>query len=409
MSELINNSSERIRKLKSLLLKLHQGSTAEDVKAELISMLGSVPYGEVVQAEQELIDEGIPSSEIQKYCDLHSQALKDNIDLTYEKKVPEGHPVHTMKMENRAIETELAGLQNIFIKVKFNSSEIAPREELLKIRTIFNHLMDIEKHYVKKENIFFPILEKYGITGPSTVMWAKNDEVRGFLKSSLSLSAEDVKSPEALQGFVDLMFAPAAEAVREMIVKEEKILFPMCLDKFTEIDWYNVYLQSRDVGYCLFVPSAEWHPEGIQLPEEKENIDNRIRFDTGSFSVVELESLLNCIPFDITFVDKDDSVKFFSHGKQRIFERSKAILGRQVQYCHPPSSVHIVDKILGDFKSGRQSEAKFWIPFKGMFVHIAYYAVRDKAGNYLGTAEITQDITHFKKAEGERRLLTYDE
>jgi uncharacterized protein len=409
MSELINNSSERIRKLKSLLLKLHEGNTADDVKAELAKLLGSVPYGEVVQAEQELIDEGMPPSEIQKYCDMHSQALKDNIDLTYAKEVPVGHPVHTMKMENRAIESELSALRNIFIKVKFNSSDINPEAELLKIRSVFNNLMDIEKHYIKKENIIFSILETYGITGPSTVMWGKDDEVRSFLKSSLSLSEEAVSDTAVLQGFIDLIFAPAADAVNEMIDKEEKILFPMCMDKFTDLDWYNVYTQGNDVGYCLYVPSVGWKPGGMTSTDTRETGNGRIRFDTGSFSVEELESLLNCVPFDITFVDKDDKVKFFSHGKQRIFERSKAIIGRQVQYCHPPSSVHIVNKILDDFKSGRQSEAKFWIPFRGMFVHISYYAVRDENGNYLGTAEVTQDIADFKKAEGERRLLTYDE
>ena len=117
---------------------------------------------------------------------------------------------------------------------------------------------------------------------------------------------------------------------------------------------------------------------------------------------------MDSMPFDITFVDKDDKVKFFSHGKQRIFERSKAILGRQVQFCHPPSSVHIVDKIIDDFRSGREDAAKFWINFKGMFVHIAYYAIRNEKGEYLGTAEITQDIAELKRTEGERRLLTYD-
>ena len=214
---------------------------------------------------------------------------------------------------------------------------------------------------------------------------------------------------EALQGYIDLVIAPTSDAIQEMIDKEEKILFPMCLDKFTDIDWYEVYRQSDDAGHCIYVSSVEWKPEGIELIEEDRNVtSDRIKLSTGSFSTDELEALLNSVPFDITFVDKDDKVKFFSHGKQRIFERSKAIIGRQVQYCHPPSSVHIVDKIIDDFKSGREDSAKFWINFKDMFVHIAYYAIRNKNGEYLGTAEITQDIAELKNTEGERRLLTYD-
>jgi len=409
MSELINNSAERVKKLKSLLLKLHEGVSLEDTKSELSVLLGQVPYGEVVQAEQELIDEGLPASEIQKYCDLHSQALKDNIDLTYAKDVPDGHPVHTFKMENRAIEKELAALKNIFIKVKFNPATTNPEKELMNIRAIFNNLMDIEKHYVKKENIIFSYLERYKITGPSTVMWGKNDEVRGLLKSSLKLASEsnDVDA-EVLQGFIDMMFSPTADAISEMIDKEEKILFPMCLDRFTDIEWYEIKKQSDDVGFCLYAPTAEWVPDGMTSKEEKNISDDKIKLPTGSFSNEELEALLNTIPVDITFVDKDDKVKFFSHGGQRIFERSVAILGRQVQYCHPPSSVHIVEKIVNDFKSGAQDSAKFWINMKGMMVHIAYYAVRGKNGEYLGTVEVTQDIKEYKATEGERRLLTYD-
>ena len=190
MSELINNSSERVQKLKQLLLKLHENEKLEDVKAELEVLLGQVPYGEVVQAEQELIDEGLPPQEIQKYCDLHSRALKGNIDLTYMKEVSEGHPVHTLKMENRAVESELTKLKEIFIRCKFNKDTIKIPDVINQLKGIFNTLMDLEKHYMKKENIIFSILEKYNITGPSTVMWGKDDEVRQFLKSTMSLLNE---------------------------------------------------------------------------------------------------------------------------------------------------------------------------------------------------------------------------
>lgn len=410
MSELINNSSERVHKLKQLLLKLHEDESLEKTKAELEEMLGQVPYGEVVQAEQELINEGLPPQEIQKYCDMHSRALKDNIDLTFMKPVPEGHPVDTLRMENRAIEAELAKLKDIFIKCKFNKDSVNIPEVVNQLKVIFNLLMDVEKHYMKKENIIFSILEKYNITGPSSVMWGKDDEVRQFLKSSISvLNDNDRIDADTLQGYIDLMLSPTADALQEMIVKEEKILLPMCLDKFTDIDWYDVYKQADEIGNCIYVPTKEWKPEGVLFENEESNvISDRIKLSTGSFTVEELESLLDSVPFDITFVDKDDKVKFFSHGNQRIFERSKAILGRQVQFCHPPSSVHIVDKIIDDFRSGKQDSAKFWINFKGMFVHIAYYAIRNEKGEYLGTAEITQDIAELKKTEGERRLLTYD-
>jgi DUF438 domain-containing protein len=128
---------------------------------------------------------------------------------------------------------------------------------------------------------------------------------------------------------------------------------------------------------------------------------------TGVFNLNELKSLFNTLPFDITFVDKDDIVRYFSHGNERIFQRSLAILGRKVQYCHPPSSVHIVEKILDDFRSGIQNKASFWINFQGKFVYISYYAMRDEKNEYLGTLEVTQDLTELRKLDGERRILEY--
>jgi len=409
MSELINNSRKRIDELKDLLLKLHNGTELEEVKNELTELLGSVPYGEVVQAEQELINEGLPPEEIMKYCDLHSGALKDNIDLTFVKDYPIGHPVDTMKKENIALSDEIAKLKNIFIRVKFRKDEIKPEDEYMKIREIFNNLTDIEKHYSKKENLFFSYLEKYGVTGPTSVMWGKDDEVRDFIKSAKGVfNSEEKVTAEILDGIIEFIFQPAADAILEMIDKEEKILFPMCLERFTEIDWYEIYEQCDEIGFCLYMPATEWKPDVKIEKKEKQNESGKIKLSTGSFSKEELEAVFNSLPVDLTFVDKDDRVKFFSHGGKRIFDRNKAILGREVQYCHPPSSVHIVDKILNDFKSGMQDSAKFWIHIKDMFVHIAYYAVRDENGKYLGTLEVSQDINQYKNAEGERRLLSYE-
>ncbi|MEW6701535.1 MAG: DUF438 domain-containing protein, partial [Bacteroidota bacterium] len=408
MSEVINNSKIRVEILKKLLLDLHNGISVEETKSKLSDMLGSVPYGEVVQAEQELIHGGLPAEEIMKYCDLHSDAMKGKLDLTLTP-APDGHPVHTFMEENKSIMQELDKLKHTYHYLQNISPSEDAGKTLLEVRKIFNALTDIEKHYVRKENLVFPFLEKYEITGPPTVMWGKDDEVRTFIKSSLKLfETTNTATVEELLAFFDLMFNPTIKAVEEMIFKEEKILFPMCLDTFTEIDWYEIYRQSNAIGYCLFDPTVEWKPK-IEIPKEEKNVDNgRVQLSTGSFTKEELEALFGALPVDITFVDKDDKVRYFSHGKERIFERSRAILGRQVQFCHPPSSVHVVEKILNDFKSGKQNEATFWINFHGKFVHIAYYAMHDAQGKYLGTLEVTQDVSQYKKLEGERRLLTYD-
>lgn len=409
MSELINNSRIRIDELKKLILDLHKGIDVETTREKLKQSMGSIPYGEVVQAEEELIAEGLDREDVLQFCDLHSEALKGALDTSHAKKIPEGHPVDIFIKENREIEKVIDRLKHIFVEASIRNENDSADDLLLKVRSEFNSLMDIEKHYLRKENLVFPFLEKYNITGPPMVMWGKHDETRSFLKSSFALFDEakniDVKS---FLDFVELIFNATIKSIEEMIYKEEQILFPMCMDTLTEIDWYEILTQSEDIGYCLYYPETKWKPPFVEKEEIAFDTSERIRFETGSFTKEELEAVLNTLPVDITFVDKDDKVKYFSNGRSRIFARPKAVLGRQVQFCHPPSSVHIVNQIVEDFKSGRQDAAKFWINMHGKFIHIAYYAVRNSNNEYLGTLEVSQELDEYRNLTGERRILQYD-
>lgn len=407
MSEFINNSRKRVEDLKELILKMHKGESVEDTQKELKKALGEIPYGEVVQAEEEIIRDGlVEQEEVLKFCDLHSDALKGNLMSKFSKEIPEGHPVDVFINENREVEKVIENVRKLYPSENYNGS---PAETLNEINKLFNLLMDIDKHYVRKENLVFPFLEKHNITGPPMVMWGKHDETRAMLKSAFSVFAEkESVDIETLSGFKEFMFEPALKSIEEMIYKEENILFPMCIDTFTNIEWYEIDQQSDEIGFCIFYPEKRWQPEFETGKDRLEKEESKFKLTTGSLSPDELEGIFNSIPLDVTFVDKDDKVRYFSHGTDRIFQRSKAILGREVQYCHPPSSVHIVNQILGDFKSGKQNAAKFWINFHGKYVHISYYAVRDVEGNYLGTVELTQDIAEFKELEGERRILQYD-
>lgn len=409
MSELINNSRIRIDELKKLILDLHKGIDVETTREKLKQSMGSIPYGEVVQAEEELIAKGLDREDVLQFCDLHSEALKGALDTSHAKKIPEGHPVDIFIKENREIENVIDRLKHIFVEASMRKENDSADDLLMKVRSEFNSLMDIEKHYLRKENLVFPFLEKYNITGPPMVMWGKHDETRSFLKSSFSLfdEAKNIDAKSFLD-FVELMFNPTIKSIEEMIYKEEQILFPMCMDTLTEIDWYEILTQSEDIGYCLYYPEIKWKPTFAEKEEITFDTSERIRFETGSFTKEELEAVLNTLPVDITFVDKDDKVKYFSNGKSRIFARPKAVLGRQVQFCHPPSSVHIVNQIVEDFKSGRQDAAKFWINMHGKFIHIAYYAVRNSNNEYLGTLEVSQELDEYRNLTGERRILQYD-
>jgi len=408
MSEFINNAQKRKDLLKHMILQLHKGEAPEQVRNQLIRLLGQVPYGDVVEVEQELISEGLPQEEVLKLCDIHTVALKGTLDHTGAKVVQPGHPVHTFQKENQALQLEIAILEKLYDEINEMKEEDDTSEAFREIQIHFNALMDVDKHYQRKENLLFPYLEKYGISGPSTVMWGKHDEARELLKAAMEALelAKQINAGEA-RIVVELVLKPASTAISEMIYKEEEILFPMSLDKLTGNDWYEIYKQSIEIGFCLYDPTDKWQPEGVVIKKETIEKDGRIQLPSGSMNITELTTILNTIPFDLTFVDKEDTVRFFTQGKERIFARNRAILGRKVQRCHPPSSVHIVEQILNDFKSGKQNHAAFWINMGGRFIHIEYFALRDENNNYLGTLEVSQNLTEKRQLQGEQRLLSY--
>lgn len=407
MSELINNSQKRKDLLKHMILQLHKGEAPELVRGRLVELLKSIPYDEVVEVEQELISEGLPAEEVLKFCDIHQMVLEGHIDQAGARQIPEGHPLDTMKNENRELEKVIYELDYLLAKTKSLKNEEV-REWLIKVHTQLNSLMDVEKHYLKKEYLIFPFLEKHEITGPPKVMWGKHDEIRELLKASIEAVSVAEMSPAEALSIMELILAPAVKGVSDMIAKEEEILFPMCMDKLTEEEWYSIYQQTPEFGYCLYDPQTEWKPSGVVAGEVTYNTGNHIMLSTGSFNPEDLESLFRTLPIDITFVDRNDKVKFFSLGPDRVFSRNRAIIGRDVRMCHPPSSVHVVEQILEDFKNNRENSAAFWINMQGRFIYIEYFALRDKDGEYLGTIEFTQDLTHLRKLEGEQRLLSYN-
>jgi hypothetical protein len=407
MSEIINNSKKRKDLLKHMILQLHSGEAPDLVRKRLVELLHSIPYDEVVEVEQELISEGLPVEEVLKLCDIHQLVLDGHIDQSGAKPVPEGHPVDTFRKENRELEKVINELEKLFDQLK-SVREDEIKQWLLKVQANLNNLMDVDKHYKRKEYLLFPFLEKYEITGPPKVMWGKHDEIRNLLKTAIeTVGTKEVLTIDEVEAISELVLVPAVKGVSDMISKEEEILLPMSMDKLTDDDWYSVYQQTNEFGYCLFDRQTEWAPEGITTGEVTYNTGNSIPLSTGSFSLNEMEALFRTLPIDITFVDKDDKVKFFSLGPDRIFTRNRAIIGRDVRMCHPPSSVNVVEQILSDFKSGTQSSAAFWIQMQGRFIYIEYFALRGKKGEYLGTIEFTQDLTKLRALEGEQRLLSY--
>jgi DUF438 domain-containing protein len=274
-------------------------------------------------------------------------------------------------------------------------------------RALLEQLLEVEKHYARKENILFPHLERHGVLGPSKVMWGKDDDIRAMLRALREALAVEDAGPQEWRVVADQIAAPMLDQIEGMIIKEETILFPLALGKLTPEEWSAIWDDSRRFGYCLVEPGALYTPVS-GASETDTAAPGAVRVGSGSLTLTQLTAVFETLPVDLTLVDADDRVAFFSEGKHRVFDRSQAIIGRKVQMCHPPQSVEIVEKIIDDFRSGAQDLAEFWIEMRGRFVHIQYYALRGAQGEYLGTLEVTQDATRLRGLTGQRRLLQYE-
>jgi len=405
MSELIDNQAQRVRTLKDIIKRLHAGEAPETVRASLRELVQKTDYAEIMAMEQQLIAEGMPVKEIQAMCDLHSQVTRDVLVQLEPAPLEPGHPIDTFRRENQALRGVLARIKQALGAARAAADEAAAAQPLLELRQAFNDLMDIDKHYQRKEHLLFSCLERHGITGPSKVMWGKDDEIRDLLKEVGRAFRDRVPLPELAK-----RTEAAVAAVEEMIYKEEQILFPVCLKNFTADEWAEIWASSPRYGWCLVEPREGYRPrESAQAETVGQAGRGGVQLPTGYLNIEQLLGIFSTLPVDLTFVDENDRVAFFSEGPDRVFARSGAVIGRKVQHCHPPRSVEVVDRILSDFREGRQNVAEFWINFQGRFVHIRYFAVRDANGKYLGTLEVTQDITKIRELSGERRLLQYDE
>lgn len=390
--------------LKGLIIKLHEGAALEEVKEEFTENFGDVSPSEIAELEQGLIDEGLPESEVKRLCDVHVEVFKHSLDRRERPRVPLGHPVHNLIAENRAAENILGDIEKVLEGIGETPDDEQFKKYEKRLRDLVESLWEIDKHYLKKENQLFPRLEEKGMSGPSQVMWAFHDDIRQIIKDVLrKISEVDLN---VISSTKDLI-----QKIRDMIYKEENILYPMSLETFTDHDWLAVKKGEEEIGYAWIQPLTEWMPE-VREEGKTEKIESRLegklKLDVGSLSSEQVNLVLTHIPFDITFVNENDEVEYYSQGKERIFPRSPGIIGRTVQRCHPPKSVHVVERILGEFKSGNKDIAEFWIRAGEKLVHIRYFAVRDKQGNYRGTLEVSQDITNIKLLKGERRLLDWE-
>jgi DUF438 domain-containing protein len=392
--------------LKEAIKQLHAGASPQEVKDRFKQVLDGTSPTEIAKIEQELVKEGMPREEIQKLCDVHMAVFREQLEKQ-KLDVPAEHPISILMEEHKIMVQIVEKLNAIKEKIQQISDANYVEEEIHDLEHIAVDLLDSEKHYLREENVLFPNLEKHGITEPPAIMWMEHNQIREK-KKQLNETIENYNATTFAEFKKQL--GETAESLNSLLpnhfFKENTILFPTALQTITDEEWEEIRNEFDEIGYCCFTPP---HLTAT-LRKEREEVTARkgiLQFETGTLSKEELEALLDSLPIDITFVDKEDSVKYFSNAEKRIFIRTKAIIGRKVQQCHPQKSVHIVNKIVESFKKGKKDVAEFWIPMNNRLAHIRYFAVRDKTGKYLGTMEVTQDITDIKKIEGERRLLDW--
>ncbi len=396
--------TERKEVLKHIINRLHEGEDPDVVKADFKEILDQATATEISYAEEELIKEGMSREKIHKLCDVHLEVFKESLE-GQSSLAPKGHPIHTLMEEHRLLQAAAEELFVLADKLKHVAEPELIATELSRVRHLVNHFEESTRHYLREENVLFPILEKHGIKEPPAIMWMEHDQIRLTEKVLYDSMSED---NDILLKNMHAVLAQAS-ALKELLTghfyKENNILFRAAMNVVSEDEWKIVRREFDEIGYCCFTPDVPNLEVEEHVVEQQVSDPGLIGFETGVLSKEILEAMLDTLPVDITFVDADDRVRYFSNSSERFFVRSKAVIGREVQLCHPQKSMHVVNKILEDFKGGVRDSAEFWIELGGRTIYIRYFAVRSKQGNYLGCLEVSQDITDIKKIEGQKRLL----
>lgn len=419
MSEFFGSES-RQDQLKSVIAELHAGKSVKELKKEFSLLLEHMNAEEIADMEQSLINEGFPAEKILGLCEVHVDVFEDSLKKNKEQAFLSGHPVHTYREENKQLKKRLHIIEETLKRLK-------KQKEVLSIYTELEidcvDLQEIEKHYQRKENQLFPKLEKTGFNGPTSVMWGKHDEIRALLKSFKSAVQAKANYKELKKSFSELK-----KIMEKMIFMEEKILLPTSTKRLAPEVWVEIYNEEKEIGFSWVTPGGIWDP-GIALANIKSSShvetsatrqqtveasthqeplkadQAEIPLQEGALTSEQLNLMLKNLPFDLTFVDEKDTVRYYSAAEDRIFPRTPAIIGREVQKCHPPKSVHVVEEIVKAFKNKEKRSERFWLNFAGKMILITYFALYDDDGTYKGVLEVSQDITDIQKITGEKRLV----
>lgn len=391
MSELFNKEEF----LKGLIRKLHEEpDKLENIREDFMRVVRELTPVEIAQVEQKLVEEGMPPESIQLMCNIHLDVFKEALDED-SLHVDSWHPLHILIEEHRDILNRTKELRDLTGKIIAGNYD---GEDIRRLQSSIQYLDSLEAYFSKEENVLFPYLERHGLVQPPAIMWKEHDEVRN-LRKKMKIEYENLKNGDPNK--VNELAITISELFTNHIYKEHKILFPSALKLLSKNEWESIRVEFDEIGYFSFEPMPFVFSEEVS---KNNGVEGLVNLGSGFLKVDQLLLMLNSLPFDITFVDENDTVRYFSEGKERIFVRTRAIIGRKVQNCHPQKSAHVVNRILEDFKNGVRDVAEFWLNLGPKIVHIRYFALRDTLGKYAGTLEVTQEISSIKALEGEKRI-----
>ena len=432
-------ATKRIEVLKSILLDLHNGASAESVQELFNEHFTGVSAIEISLMEHELMnsDTGITFEDVMSLCNVHANLFKGAIqNVEVADSDHPGHPVQVFKQENLALRAALLRVRRLLASYEKAADEAMQGELAKGLLRQLGLVGQFDTHYKRKEELMFPIMESYGHDSPPRVMWGVDDQIRDLFQTALT-SAQSLPNLAIEQVKED--FETFAAEFEAMIFKEESILLMILLESFTQDDWLKIAAESEAYGYAIIQPTEKWQPhrqsfeevadepkpqvrlveEGqmeqiIETPEGQIRISYQAKekkaqsvdrssqqsFGHGYLSVDEANLILNHLPLEITFVNKEDIFQYYNDtvpADEMIFKRTPSQIGRNVELCHPPKLLKRVRAIFETLRKGEKDKVQMWFKSesRGKFVHVTYAAVRDEQGEFQGVLEYVQDIQPF--------------
>lgn len=399
MSELIESRNEKLEQLYQFSHRLIDGEDGKMLIETYRQAIEAVNATEAMQVFDRLLQSGYPVEKVKANVGKIINVFYKSLNAVAWEQPGKGHFLHYLMQENREVEKLIAEVRP-YIKALLKPEKFTSEASLQKLKDFVNEVRHYELHYIKKENILFPFLEKtFNQHRCLQLMWSFHDDYRKSLRALEGILQSETPDVGAINAELGKLFF----VIMPIIFREEQIVFPVALRAIPDKGWHDMLMQSTEIGWCYGVS-----PEFGNPLNETKVLEGRVDLGTGFLKPEQIILMLNHLPVDITYVDEHDEVCYFSGAKHRIFPRSKAIIGRKVQNCHPPESVHVVNEIVEAFRNGTKDHADFWIQMKGRFIHIRYFALRDESGNYKGTIEVSQDATEIRALGGQQRLLDWN-